>query len=87
MSNSIDLNNLPANHKVSLEQQETPQEMKVRLYKEVALFSVALLATVAILVLCVVTVCSAPTGSEDKKWAMSVLSAATAGIIGYLVRK
>lgn len=37
--------------------------------------------------LCVSTVWSASAQAEEKKWAMSILSAAAGGIIGYLIRK
>jgi uncharacterized membrane protein YobD (UPF0266 family) len=38
-------------------------------------------------VLCYNTVTSAVATADEKKWAMSVLSAATGGIIGYLIRR
>lgn len=37
--------------------------------------------------LCYETVVSATASAEEKKWAMSVLSGATGGIVGYPVRK
>jgi uncharacterized protein YoxC len=52
-----------------------------------ALFCVAIAFVVLIVWLCFGTLISAGTTSEEKKGAMSVLSAAAGGIIGYLVRK
>ncbi|WP_020564060.1 hypothetical protein [Methylosarcina fibrata] len=85
----IDLNRPPPNHTftVSIDREETDAERNVRLFKEVALFVAALGFVVLIAYLCYSTVISATAGAEEKKWAMSVLSAATGGIIGYLVRK
>lgn len=86
---TIDLDSPPPNHKysVSVEREETAGERKVRLFKDVALFVVALGFVVLVVVLCYSTLSSSTAAAEEKKWAMSVLSAATGGIIGYLVRK
>lgn len=85
----IDLNAPPPNHKysVSIEREETKAERGVRLFKDVALFLVAIAFVVLIIGLCVNTLSSSGTTAEEKKWAMSVLSAAAGGIIGYLIRK
>jgi len=87
--NSIDLNSPPPNHQysVSVEREETVGERRVRLFKDVALFVVAIGFVILIVVLCYGTLSSPTAAAEEKKWAMSVLSAATGGIIGYLVRK
>jgi hypothetical protein len=86
---TIDLNTPPPNHKfsVSVEREETTGERRVRLFKDVALFLVALAFVVLIVWLCYSTLSSPNAAAEEKKWAMSVLSAAAGGIIGYLVRK
>ncbi len=85
----IDLNSPPPNHtfSVSVDREETDAERNVRLFKDVALFVVALGFVILIAHLCYATLVSASAGTEEKKWAMSILSAATGGIIGYLVRK
>lgn len=85
----IDLNQPPPNHtlKLSVERQETDGERQVRLFKDVALFMVAVCFVILIAWLCYSTLASSTASQEEKKWAMSVLSAATGGIIGYLVRK
>ena len=82
---SIDLNNLPPNHrfKASVEREETEAERNVRLGKEVVVFALA----AAIYYLAFVTATSPTATPEEKKWAMSVLSAGAAGLVGYLVRK
>jgi hypothetical protein len=86
---TIDLNSPPPNHKynVSVEREETAGERRVRLFKDVSLFVIAVGFVVLIVALCYRTLSSATTTADEKKWAMSVLSAATGGIIGYLVRK
>ncbi|MEQ1560116.1 MAG: hypothetical protein ABL933_14430 [Methyloglobulus sp.] len=85
----IDLNKPPPNHtfSVSVDREETDAERNVRLFKDVALFVVALGFVILIAYLCYSTLNSATVSVEEKKWAMSILSAATGGIIGYLVRK
>jgi len=87
--NNIDLNSPPPNHKysVSVEREETDGERQVRLFKDVSLFMVAIAFVVLIAWLCYSTLISSVASPEEKKWAMSVLSAATGGIVGYLVRK
>jgi hypothetical protein len=86
---TIDLNSPPPNHKfnVKVEPEETDNERSVRLFKDLALFLVALGFVVLMAWLCYSTLSSGSASAEEKKWAMSVLSAATGGIIGYLVRK
>lgn len=85
----IDLNSPPPNHKfsVSVEREETDGERRVRLGKDMALFAVAIGFVMLIVWLCYSTLVSGTATADEKKWAMSVLSAATGGIIGYLVRK
>jgi hypothetical protein len=87
--NRIDLDSPPPNHKysVSIEREETASELYVRLFKDVALFVVAVGFVVLIVRLCYETLSSSAASAEEKKWAMSVLSAATGGIVGYLLRR
>ena len=86
---TIDLNSPPPKHRysVSVEREETDGERFVRLFKDIALFVVALGFVGLVMILCYTTVVSATAAPEEKKWAMSVLSAAAGGVIGYLVRK
>lgn len=87
--NQINLDETPPNHtyKASIEPAESPAERLVRLFKDVVLFAVAIGFVGTVASLCYTTLQSASASSEEKKWAMSVLSAATGGIIGYLIRK
>ncbi len=86
---TIDLNSPPPNHKfsVSVDREETGAERNVRLFKDVVLFLVAVGFVALIVWLCYSTLVSTTAAAEEKKWAMSVLSAATGGIIGYLLRR
>ena len=86
---TFDLNNPPQDHKVSVsvESKETRGELYVRLGKDVALFSVAIGFVVLMVFLCVETLKSPLTSAEEKKWAMSIISAVTGGLVGYLVKK
>lgn len=86
---TIDLNNPPPNHSfnVSVEREETVGERRVRLFKDLMLFVVAVGFVVAIGWLCFDTLLDAQAAQEEKKWAMSILSGATGGILGYLVRR
>ncbi len=64
-----------------------PSERNVRLFKDVALFLVGI-AFIGILVwICLDTLKSPSASAEEKKWAMSTITAAAGGVIGYLVRK
>jgi hypothetical protein len=87
--NIIDLDSPPPNHQysVSVEREETSGERAVRLFKDIALFCTALGFVILVVWLCVSTLIASTASADEKKWAMSVLSAATGGIIGYLVRR
>ena len=86
---TIDLNAPPPDHvfSISVERQESTAERNVRLFKEVLLFLVAICFVVAIAIVCFRTVWSGTASADEKKWAMSVLSAAAGGIVGYLVKR
>lgn len=86
---TLDLSTPPPNHRysVSVEREETAAERGVRLFKDVALFLVGIGFVGCIAWLCVATLTSAAASADEKKWAMSVLSAATGGVIGYLIRR
>jgi hypothetical protein len=87
--NTIDLDKPPPNHRfqVTIEREETIPERRVRLFREVSVFVLAIAFVVTIAWICVRTLTSPEAPAEEKKWAMSVLSAATGGIIGYLLRR
>jgi hypothetical protein len=86
---TIDLNSPPPQHKfkVAIEREETDGERTVRLVKDLALFATALGLVIVIALLCLDALRSATTSADEKKWAMSILSAVTAGLIGYLVKR
>ncbi len=79
---TIDLNNPPGTTSASRSGRRW-----VRLTKDLALFFAALLVFGMIVLLCYRALSSPQTSAEEKKWAMSVLTAAAGGIIGYLIRK
>ncbi len=89
MSNTIDLNHPPDGHNynVIVEPSETDGERKVRLLKDVILFMAAIVAVGAMLVFCFVTMMDETTSPDEKKWAMSMLSGAIGGLLGYLIGK
>ncbi|MBX9897810.1 MAG: hypothetical protein K2Y17_07905 [Qipengyuania sp.] len=80
---TIDLNSPPPNHKfsVSLDREETVAERNVRLFKDVALFVVALAFAVIVAWICVSTLQSSTASADAQKWAMSTLTAITGGMI------
>jgi len=85
----IDLNSLSSDHNFSIkvERIETMGERGVRLFKDIILFLTAICFVGLIAWLCFHALLSDGTSPDEKKWAMSVLSAAAGGIIGYLIRK
>jgi hypothetical protein len=74
-------------YKFSHEPREPAADPNVRLFKDVVVFLLAVGFVLLIVWLCVSTVISTSAQPEEKKWAMSILSAAAGGIIGYLIRK
>ena len=86
---SIDLNSPPPWHEfgISVERLETEGERKVRLFKDVVLFVVAIIFMLIIVENCFHTLVSAETSPDAKRWAQSVLSALVGGLSGYLIKK
>jgi hypothetical protein len=86
---SIDLNSPPPGHEfnVSVERVETDGERYVRLFKDVVQFVMALVFVSLIVRLCFHTLDSADSSPDAKRYAQSLLSAATGGLIGYLIKK
>lgn len=85
----IDLNTPPPDHNFSIkvERVETAGERTVRLFKDLVLFLTAIAFVSLIAWLCFHALLSDATSADEKKWAMSILSAAAGGLIGYLIRK
>ena len=86
---TLDLDNPPPNHRytVKVDPEETDGERRVRLTKDLLVFLLAVGFVVVIAGICVWTVLGGTAGADEKKWAMSILSAATGGLVGYLIRK
>ena len=87
--NTLDLNAPPPgqNLKVTIEPEEHPWDRGVRLAKDVPLFLTAPGLVGIIVWLAVATLQGAEATEEEKKWAMSILTAAAGGIIGYLLKR
>lgn len=87
--NQLDLNNLGSDHKysVSIEPGETQEERYVRLFKDVVLFLTTIGFVVLVVWICFEALRGADKSADEKRWAMSVLTAITGGLVGYLVRK
>jgi hypothetical protein len=85
----LDLQNPTSEHnfKISLEPKEAAADRYVRLFKDLVLFVLAVGFVLVIVWLCIATMVSPAAQAEEKKWAMSILSAAAGGMIGYLIRK
>ncbi len=89
MSHTIDLNNPPDGHNdnVSVEPSESDSERNVRLFKDVVLFLAVVITVGFILAFCFYTLLEPTASADDKKWAMSVLTGASGGLLGYLIGK
>jgi len=87
---AVDLRSPPPGHTYtsSITPQENEGDQRVRRFREYTATIVTLVLVGVIAWLCVRTLLSSdPARAEGQKWAMSILSAAAAGLIGYLVRK
>ena len=85
---TLDLSAPPQNHTytVSLSSEEKDSDRFVRLAKEIIL--VVLAAGFVMLVgwICVQTLFSTQATADEKKWAMSTITAISGGLVGYLIR-
>ncbi len=84
---TIDLSKPTPGYTVSVTPEESAGERRVRLFKDVVLFVLAVVFVVIITWVCVSTLGSHAATEEEKKWAMSILTAAAGGMVGYLIRK
>jgi membrane associated rhomboid family serine protease len=86
---TVDFSNLPPEHRysVNVTPAESDADRYVRLAKDFLLFLAAIAFVGLIVWICYSTLVSPVVSAEEKKWAMSVLSGAVGGVIGYLVRK
>jgi hypothetical protein len=89
VSNILDIGKPAPGHEinVTIQREEAKSERNVRLFKELTLFLAGIGFVALIIWICVNTLSSPGASAEEKKWAMSIISAAAGGIIGYLVRK
>jgi hypothetical protein len=80
---------LPDGHRysVSVEKEESASEQKVRLFKEVVTFLLAIIFVSALGFVCVRVVFSTEASADDRKWAMSFLTGIGAGLTGYLIKR
>ncbi len=84
---TVDLNDPPPGQRFNfaIETQETAGEHAVRLFKDVALFLLAIGFVCLLVTLCYRTLTSASASPDAQKWAMSIFSLLGGGIVGYLV--
>ena len=85
---TLDLSAPPQNHTyaVSLCPEEKNSDSFVRLAKEIILVMLAAGFVILIGWICVQTLFSTQATAEEKKWAMSTISAISGGLVGYLVQ-
>jgi hypothetical protein len=86
---TLDFGDLPAGHRytVKLDPEEADGERRVRLANDMLVFLLAVGSVIVIAAICVMTVLNPAAGQEEKKWAMSIRSAATGGLVGYFGTK
>jgi hypothetical protein len=88
MNSDINVNNPYPNHnfQFKLQPNEHYADKFVRLLKDLLLFVVAIGFVSLVILICYDTLTSPSTGSEEKKWAMAIISGAASGVIGYLLK-
>ncbi|TVP68774.1 MAG: hypothetical protein EA339_15700 [Rhodobacteraceae bacterium] len=91
MSNppTYDLSATPPGHTytVTVKPEETLRDAWARVIKDFILFAAALVFLGMLAWICFVTVQSPTATAEEKKWAMSFLTGAAGGLVGYLIKK
>ena len=86
MSN-LDLNNLPADLQATLSKKETDGERRMRLGKELAVFSFALIVLFVAFIWSGWVMFEPMAGVDDKRTAQTIMIALVSGLLGYLVKK
>jgi len=88
---SIDLTMLqvPDGHryKVSIEKGESPQELRLRLIRELVVLPVATIFVIAIGGICLAVVLGDTSSPDDRKWAFGILSGIAGGCVGHLLQR
>jgi uncharacterized membrane protein len=84
---TLDLSAPPRNHTytVSLCSEEKKGDRFVRLAKEIVLVGLAAGFVILIGWICVQALFSTHSTAEEKKWAMSTITAISGGLVGYLI--
>lgn len=83
----IDLNNLPSDVQATIGRKETDGERRVRLVKDLVVFTLAIVLMVIVVAYSLDILLAATATSADKRWAQSIISAIAGGVIGYLLRR
>ena len=85
---TLDLSAPPQNHTytVSLSSEEKDSDRFVRLAKEIILVVLAACFVMLVGWICVQTLFSTQATADEKKWAMSTITAISGGLVGYLIR-
>ncbi len=85
---TLDLSAPPQNHAytVSLSPEEKDSDRFVRLAKEIILVVLASGFVMLVGWICVQTLFSTQATADEKKWAMSTITAISGGLVGYLIR-
>ncbi|MDP3341819.1 hypothetical protein [Frigidibacter sp.] len=84
-----DLSVTPPGHTytATVKPEETSKDAWARVIKDFVLFAAALVFLGILAWICFDTVQSQTAPAEEKKWAMSFLTGAAGGLVGYLVKK
>lgn len=90
MTDKLDLNDVlgKKDHDltVKIEKVEKPAEMFIRLFKDVIAFLVGIATILFVGSICYETLHAVPGSPEEKKWAMSVVSAMFGGVMTYVMK-
>ena len=86
---TYDLSVTPPGHTytATVRPQETSRDAWARVIKDFVLFVAALVFLGVLAWICFDTVRSLTAPAEEKKWAMSFLTGAAGGLVGYLIKK
>ncbi len=86
MSN-LDLTNLPPDLQATLTKKETDGERRIRLVKDIGVFSLALIVLFAAFIWSGWIMIEPSASADDKHTAQTIIIALVSGLVGYLVRK
>ena len=86
---TYDLSATPPGHTytATVKPEETSRDAWARVIKDFVLFFAALAFLGVLALICFNTVQSQVATAEEKKWAMSFLTGAAGGLVGYLIKK